>query len=98
MSISSILTLYDRKCKITSTVFYDTTIRKDTIMAKKQLFGLCPYVTSQKVLTGKWSMYILYILSQEAPIRFNELQRRRMVSLMSARLAQYVSLKGNYTL
>ncbi|SFR88489.1 winged helix-turn-helix transcriptional regulator [Anaeromicropila populeti] len=44
-------------------------------MAKKELFGLCPYVTSQKVLTGKWSLYILYILSQET-LRFNELQRR----------------------
>ena len=45
-------------------------------MAKKELYGLCPYVTSQKVLTGKWSMYIMYLLSQETPIRFNELQRR----------------------
>ncbi|MCD8008224.1 MAG: helix-turn-helix transcriptional regulator [Clostridiales bacterium] len=44
-------------------------------MAKKELFGLCPYVTAQKVLTGKWSMYILYLLSS-GPIRFNELQRR----------------------
>lgn len=44
-------------------------------MAKKELFGLCPYVTAQKVLTGKWSMYLLYILSA-GPIRFNELQRQ----------------------
>lgn len=44
-------------------------------MAKKELFGRCPYVTAQKVLTGKWSMYILYLLT-EGPIRFNELQRR----------------------
>lgn len=44
-------------------------------MAKKEVFGLCPYVTSQKVLTGKWSMYILYLLS-DGPVRFNELQRR----------------------
>lgn len=44
-------------------------------MPKKELFGLCPYVTSQKVLTGKWSMYILYLLSA-GPIRFNELQRQ----------------------
>lgn len=42
---------------------------------KKELFGLCPYVTSQKVLTGKWSMYILYLLKDGA-VRFNELQRR----------------------
>lgn len=44
-------------------------------MPKKELFGLCPYVTSQKVLTGKWSMYILYLLT-DGPIRFNELQRK----------------------
>lgn len=41
----------------------------------KELFGVCPYVTSQKVLTGKWSMYILYLLSN-GPVRFNELQRK----------------------
>ena len=44
-------------------------------MEKKNLFGKCPYVTAQKVLTGKWSMYIMYLLSEE-PVRFNELQRR----------------------
>lgn len=44
-------------------------------MAKKELYGRCPYVTSQKVLTGKWSMYIMYLLSKGA-IRFNELQRQ----------------------
>ena len=42
---------------------------------KKELFGLCPYVTSQKILTGKWSIYIMYLL-QDGPVRFNELQRR----------------------
>ena len=44
-------------------------------MEKKNLFGKCPYVTAQKVLTGKWSMYLMYLLS-EGPLRFNELQRR----------------------
>lgn len=44
-------------------------------MERKELFGRCPYVTAQKVLTGKWSMYILYLLSNGA-VRFNELQRR----------------------
>lgn len=43
---------------------------------KKELFGKCPYVTSQKVLTGKWSMYILYVLDETGTIRFNELLRR----------------------
>lgn len=42
---------------------------------KKDLFGIYPYVTSQKILTGKWSLYILYVLSK-GPIRFNELQRQ----------------------
>ncbi|MCR6516166.1 MAG: winged helix-turn-helix transcriptional regulator [Clostridium chrysemydis] len=41
----------------------------------KELFGVCPYVTSQKVLTGKWSMLILYHLS-DGKVRFNELKRR----------------------
>ena len=45
-------------------------------MPQKELFGKCPYVTSQKVLTGKWSMYILFLLSNEDSIRFNELHRR----------------------
>ena len=44
-------------------------------MEKKNLFGKCPYVTAQKVLTGNCSMYILYLLSN-GPVRFNELQRR----------------------
>lgn len=44
-------------------------------MEKKNLFGKCPYVTAQKVLTGKWSMYILYLLSK-GPVRFNALQRQ----------------------
>ena len=44
-------------------------------MEKKNLFGKCPYVTAQKVLTGKWSMYIMHLLP-DGPVRFNELQRR----------------------
>jgi len=44
-------------------------------MEKKNLFGKCPYLTSQKVLSGKWSMYIMHLLS-DGPVRFNELQRK----------------------
>jgi DNA-binding HxlR family transcriptional regulator len=43
--------------------------------SKKDLFGICPYVTSQRILTGKWALLIMYHLSGE-PVRFNELQRR----------------------
>lgn len=41
----------------------------------KDLFGICPFVTTQRVLTGKWSILIMHHLSEE-PIRFNDLQRR----------------------
>ena len=54
-------------------------------MEKKNLFGLCPYVTSQKVLTGKWSMYIMYLLT-DGPIRFNELQRKMPEEMLSRQL------------
>lgn len=42
---------------------------------KKDLFGVCPYVTAQRLLCGKWSMLIMHLLSQ-GPVRFNQLQRR----------------------
>lgn len=56
-------------------------------MPKKELFGKCPYVTSQKVLTGKWSMYILYLLKDGA-IRFNELQRQMPVEMTHTTLSR----------
>lgn len=37
-------------------------------------FGICPYVTSQQLLSGKWVILILHQLS-DGPKRFNELQR-----------------------
>ncbi len=43
-------------------------------MEKQDLFGLCPFFTAQKLLSGKWSIYILYLLSEKT-IRFNELLR-----------------------
>jgi DNA-binding HxlR family transcriptional regulator len=42
---------------------------------KNSLFGICPYVTSQKLLTGKWSLLIMHHLSKE-PLRFSELKRK----------------------
>lgn len=42
---------------------------------KENLYGVCPYVTAQKVLYGKWAIVILHILSNDEHIRFNELQR-----------------------
>lgn len=41
----------------------------------EDLFGRCPYVTAQKVFSGKWSILILYYLN-EGTLRYGELQRR----------------------
>lgn len=41
---------------------------------QEDLFGRCPYVTAQKILTGKWTLLIMYHLSLKT-MRFNELQR-----------------------
>ncbi len=39
------------------------------------MFGICPYVTAQKLIAGKWSVLILYYLSCRGPVRFGELLR-----------------------
>jgi DNA-binding HxlR family transcriptional regulator len=41
---------------------------------QQDLFGICPYVTAQRLLTGKWALLILHELS-ERTMRFGELQR-----------------------
>lgn len=60
-------------------------------MEKKDLFGLCPYVTSQKVLSGKWSIFILYLLS-EGPIRFNELRRKMPEEITHTTLSRQLKM------
>jgi DNA-binding HxlR family transcriptional regulator len=63
-------------------------------MKKKNLFGECPYVTAQKVLTGKWSMYIMYLLS-DGPVRFNELQRRMPEEMTHTTLSRQLKTLEN---
>ena len=63
-------------------------------MKKKDLFGKCPYLTSQKVLTGKWSMYIMYLLS-DGPVRFNELQRRMPEEMTHTTLSRQLKTLEN---
>ena len=41
---------------------------------KNELFGICPFVTAQKLLQGKWAILILHDLN-EGTKRFNELER-----------------------
>lgn len=43
-------------------------------MSAENLFGICPYVTTQKLLAGKWSILVMHHLS-EGTKRFNELHR-----------------------
>ena len=59
-----------------------------------ELFGICPFVTAQKLLQGKWSILILHHLSN-GPIRFNEL-RRKLPDMTHATLAkQLKQLESN---
>ncbi len=39
------------------------------------LFGKCPYVTAQKIFSGKWSILIIHHLCEKT-LRFGELQRK----------------------
>lgn len=39
------------------------------------LFGKCPYVTSQELISGKWSMLILHYINKNGKVRFGELLR-----------------------
>lgn len=41
----------------------------------EDLFAKCPYVTSQRLISGKWSVLILYYLDSNGTLRFGELQR-----------------------
>ena len=52
----------------------------------EELFGVCPYVTAQQVLAGKWTILILHHLSGGA-MRFGELWRA-MPSLTQATLTK----------
>lgn len=40
----------------------------------ESVYGLCPFATTQRILTGKWAVVVLYQLSTGTK-RFNQLQR-----------------------
>ncbi len=64
------------------------------LMEKNDLFGRCPFVTSQKVLNGKWSIYILYLLSN-GPVRFNELLRQMPEEMTHTTLSRQLKTLEN---
>ncbi len=57
---------------------------------KKDLYGICPYVTAQKLLAGKWTLLIMYHLNVKN-MRFNELQRA-LPSLTQATLTKQLRM------
>jgi len=45
------------------------------MITQEELFGKCPFATSQKILSGKWALILLHFLSEDT-LRFNEIQRK----------------------
>ena len=56
----------------------------------------CPVKYALEVLAGKWKMYIVYVLSENETIRFNELQRQvgDISALMLSRNLQELEKDG----
>jgi len=63
---------------------------------ENDLFGICPFVTTQKILTGKWTLLIMNCLS-ERTLRFNELQRT-LPSLTSTTLTKQLRMLEDHGL
>ena len=61
---------------------------------EKDLFGKCPYTTAQKVLSGTWSIIILYHLGIKT-MRFGELQRQLPELTQSTLTKQLRTLEEN---
>lgn len=40
----------------------------------EERYGRCPFFTTQRLIQGKWAILIMHYL-EDAPVRFNELQR-----------------------
>ena len=61
---------------------------------ENNLFGVCPFVTAQKLLQGKWAILVLHELS-EGTKRFNELERAIKIThaSLSAQL-KYLEREG----
>ena len=43
--------------------------------SENSLFGICPYVTAQRIFSGKWTILVMYNLCGNT-LRFCELQKR----------------------
>lgn len=63
-------------------------------MDKQNSFGKCPYFTSQKLLTGKWSLLIMHFLDGKI-LRFNELEKLLNPISQATLTKQLRLLEGN---
>lgn len=60
----------------------------------KDLFGACPYVTVQKIFSGKYGILIIHFLSERS-YRFGELQRE-LPSITQATLTKQLKYLEKY--
>ena len=56
---------------------------------KANMFGKCPFVTTQQLIKGKWAILILHELS-DGPVRFKELQRN--IDITQATLSSQLNI------
>ncbi len=61
---------------------------------ENSLFGKCPYVTAQKIFSGKWTILIIYNLC-EGTLRFNELQKK-IFGVTQATLTKQLRILEDY--
>jgi DNA-binding HxlR family transcriptional regulator len=61
---------------------------------KDEDFGKCPYVTVQKLLSGKWTLIILFLLSNKT-MRFGELHRELPMMTQATLTKQLRSLEND---
>lgn len=57
---------------------------------ENDLFGVCPMRTAQKIISGKWTLLILFLLNDKT-MRFNELQKE-LGNLTQATLSKQLRL------
>lgn len=66
----------------------------NTEQNENDLFGRCPYFTTQKVLSGKWALLILHYLDEQ-PLRFKELERQLAPITQTTLTKQLRTLEDN---
>ncbi len=63
---------------------------------EKDLFGKCPITTAQRLLSGKWTLLIIFLLSRRT-LRFSELQKE-LGNLTQATLTKQLRLLESHGL